>query len=99
MIRNVTWDVFSITDPYSKEKKWDLLIHQCRFTSGCVKRHVKSLRKGYKAYKDMSRNLTWSVAYLRSTFSYTLLQKVPKLVLLTSTGPRIYVATIIAILS
>ena len=38
-------------------------------------------------------NLTWSGVHLRSTFSNTILQKVMTLVLLTETGPEVFVAT------
>ena len=44
-------------------------------------------------------NLTWSRAYLRSTFSYALLHKVLKLVPLTATKPKVYVTTMVTIIS
>ena len=31
-IKNGMWYVFSIKYPHNKEKKWDLLLHQSRFT-------------------------------------------------------------------
>ena len=47
----------------------------------------------------MVQNLKWLGVYLRSTFSNTLLQKVLKLVTLTSNGPEFYVATMSTVLS
>ena len=47
----------------------------------------------------MVQNLTWSGAYLRSTFSYALLQKVLKLVPLTATGIEVYIASMTTVLS
>ena len=32
VIRNGMWDVFSLPDPRNKEKKWDLLLNQSRFS-------------------------------------------------------------------
>ena len=99
MIRNGMWDVFSITDPLNKEKKWDLLLHQSRLPLECVKRHVQSLQKGSEEDQHVVQNLTWSGVYLRSTLSNTILQKVLTLVPLTATGPEVYVATMTTILS
>ena len=31
MTRNGMWGVFSLPDPFNKEKKWDLLLHNSRF--------------------------------------------------------------------
>ena len=45
----------------------------------------------------MVQNLTWSGVYIRSTFLSAILQKVLKLVPLTETGPKVYVATMTAI--
>ena len=47
----------------------------------------------------MVQNLTWSGVYLRINFSYALLRKVLKLVLLTETGPEVYVDTITTVIS
>ena len=58
-----------------------------------MKRHVKRLQKGSEADQYVIQNLTWSGVYLRSTLSNTLLQKVLTLVLLTATGPEVFVAT------
>ena len=46
MIRNGIWGGFSLLYPRNKENKWDILIHQSRFTLEYVKRHVLSLQKG-----------------------------------------------------
>ena len=87
------WDVFSLPDPHNKEKSWDILLHKSRFPLDYVKIHVQSLLKGPEADQYVVQNLTWSVVYLRSTLSNTLLQKVLTLVPLTSTGPEVFVAT------
>ena len=58
-----------------------------------MKHHVQSLQKGSEADQYVIQNLTWSGVYLRSTLSNTLLQKVLILVLLTATGPEVFVAT------
>ena len=42
----------------------------------------------------MVQNLKWSGVYLSSTLSNALLQKVQTLVVLTETGPEVYVAII-----
>ena len=60
MIRSGMWDVLSLQDPRNKYKNWGLLINQSRFTLDYVKRHVKSLQKGYKADHYVVHNLTWS---------------------------------------
>ena len=57
------------------------------------KSHVQSLLKGSEADQYVVHNLTWSGMYLRSTLSNTLLQKVLTLVLLTATGPEVFVST------
>ena len=67
MIRNVMWDVFSLPDPRNKEKKWDLLPNQSRFTLDCVKRHIQSLQKVSEEDQYLVQNLTCSGVYLRST--------------------------------
>ena len=92
MINNGMWDVFSLSDPHNKEKMWDLLLRQSRFTSEYVKGHVKSLLKGSEADQYVVQNLTWSGVYLRRTLSNILLQKVLILVPLTATRPEVYVA-------
>ena len=43
MINNGMWDVFSVSDPYNKEKICYLLLHQSSFPLGYVKSHVQSL--------------------------------------------------------
>ena len=77
------WDILSLPDPHNKEKKWDILLHQSRFTLKNMKHHVQSLKKGSEADQYVLQNLMWSGVYLRSTLSNTLLQKVLKLVQLT----------------
>ena len=93
------WDIFSLTDPRNKEKRWDLLLHQSIFPLDYVKRHVQSLLKGSEADQYVVKNLRWSVVYLRRTLSNTLLQKVLTLVLLKATRPEVFVATMTAFLS
>ena len=92
------WDVFYITEPQNKEKEWDLLLHHSKFPLEYVKGLVQSLLKGSEADQYIVQNLTWSGVYLRSTFSNDLLQKVLALVLLTATGPEVYVATMTTII-
>ena len=99
MIRNGIWDVFFLPDPLNKEKKRDLLLHQSIFSLEYVKSHVQSLQKGSKADQSIVQNLTWSGIYLRSTFYSALLYKILKLVLLTATGPEVYVSTMNTVLS
>ena len=53
------WDVFSLPDPCNKEKRWDLLLHQSRFTLDYVKSHVQILLKGSEADQYVVQNLTW----------------------------------------
>ena len=64
-----------------------------------MKRHVQSLQKSSEADQYVVHNLTWSGVYLRITLSTTLLQKVLILVLLTATGPEVFVATMTKFLS
>ena len=66
MINNGMCDVFSLPDPRNKEKKWDIILHQSRFSLDYVKRHAQSLHKGSEAYQYVVQNLTWSGVYLRS---------------------------------
>ena len=89
---HIIWDVFSLTDPPNKDKKWEILIHQSRFSLEYIKLYVQSLQKGSEADQYVVQNLTWSGVYLRSTLLSGLLQKILKLVPLTATGPEIYVA-------
>ena len=77
VIINLMWDVFSIIEPFNKEKKRYLLIHQSIFTLDYVKLQVKSPKKVCKAYQYVVQNLTWSGVYLWSTVSNNILQKVP----------------------
>ena len=93
------WDVFSLSDPRIKEKRWDLLLHQSIFPLDYVKIHVQSLLKGSEAEQYVVQNLTGSGVYLRSTLSNTLLQKVMTLVPLTATRPEVFVATMTTFLS
>ena len=79
------WDIFSISDPYNKEKKWYLLLNQSIFSLDYVKRHVQSLQKGSEVDQYVFQDLTWSRVYLRITLSITLLQKVLTMVQLTVT--------------
>ena len=64
-----------------------------------MKGHVQSLLKDYEVDQYIVQNLTWSGVYLKSTLSKDVLKKVMTLVLLTSTGPEVYVATIPTIIS
>ena len=64
-----------------------------------MKHHVQSLQKDSEADQYVVQNLTWSGVYLKSTLSKDVLKKVMTLVLLTSTGPEVYVATIPTIIS
>ena len=64
-----------------------------------MKRHLQSLLKDSEADQYVVQNFTWSVVYLRSTLSNTLLQNVLTLVLLTATGPEVCVVTITIFLS
>ena len=64
-----------------------------------MKCHVHSILKGYEADPYSAQNLTWSGVYPRNTLSNDLLQKVMTLVLLTATGPEVYVATMTTIIS
>ena len=93
------WDFFSVSYPKNKEKKWDLLLHQSRFTLYYVKHHVKSLQKCSESDQYIFQNLTWSGLYLRSTLSNTLLQKVLTLVPLKETGSEFFVVTMTTFLS
>ena len=93
------WDVFSITEPGNKEKKWDLLLHRFIFPLEYVKRHLQILKEDSKEDQYIVQNLTWSGVYLMSNFSNNLLQKVLTLVPLKSTGPGVYVTTMTTFLS
>ena len=93
------WDVFSITNPRNKVKKWYILLHQSRFSLEYMKLHVQSLQKDSEEDQYVVQNLTWSGVYLRSTFSNNLLQKVLTLLPLTETLPEFYVATMTTIIS
>ena len=93
------WDFFSIKDPQNKQKEWDILLHQSRFPLEYVKRHVQSLHKYSKADQYVLQNLTWSVVYLRSNFSNTLIQRVLTFMPLTAFGPEVYVATMTTFIS
>ena len=64
-----------------------------------MKRHVQSLQKISEADQYVVHNLKGSGVYLRITLSTTLLQKVLILVLLTATGPEVFVATMTKFLS
>ena len=99
MIRNGAWDVFSPPYPRNKDKNWDLLLHQSRFTVEYTKLHVQSLQNGSEADQYVVQNLTWSGVYLGSALSNTLLQKVLTLVPLTVTGPEVFVATMTTFIS
>ena len=46
MIRSGMWDVFYLLDPFNIEKRWDLILHQSRFTLDSLKCHVESLQEG-----------------------------------------------------
>ena len=85
-------DVFYLPDPRNKVNRWDILLRQSIFPLEYVNDHVQSLLKGSEADQYVVQNLTWSVVYLRSTLSNTLLQRVLTLVPLTATGPEVYVA-------
>ena len=64
-----------------------------------MKLNVKSLQKDSKSDKYMVQNLTWSGAYLQSTLSSNIIQKLLKLVPLTPTAPKVYVSTMNNVLS
>ena len=93
------WDEFSLPEPHNKEKRYDLLLLQSRFTSEYVKDHVQSLLKGHEADQYVVHNLSWSGLYLRSNLTNSLLQKVLTLVLLAATGPEVFVTTMTTFLS
>ena len=93
------WVVLYPPDPQNKEKKWDILLNPSRFPLGYVKHHIKSIQKVSKADKYMVQNLTYSGVYLGITFSYDLLQKVLKLVSLTTTRPEVCIATMSTVIS
>ena len=93
------WDVFSLSDPRNKYKKWGILLHQSRFTLEYVKLCLRSLQKRSEADQYVAQNLTWSGVYLRSTLSNTLIQKVLIMVPLTATGPEVFVSTMTTFLS
>ena len=98
MIRNEIWGFFYLPDPHNKDKKWDILLHKSRFPLGCVKCHIKILQKGSKLDKYMVQNLSLSVAYLKITLSYALIQKVLKILSMEVTVPEVYVTTMITVL-
>ena len=60
--------VFYLPNPRNKDKNWDLLLHQSRFTLKYVKLHVQNLQKGYEADQYVVQNLMCSGVYMRSTF-------------------------------
>ena len=86
-------------DTGNKEKNWELFLNRSRFPLDYVKLYVKGLKQSSKADEYVVQNLVWSGAYLRSTLSYALLQKVLKLVPLIETGLEVYVATVNTVLS
>ena len=93
------WNVFYIVEQQNKEKEWDLLLHHSKFPLEYVKGLIQSLLKGSEVDQYIVQNLTWSGAYLRSTLSNDLLQKVLTFVPLTATVPEVYVATMTTIIS
>ena len=99
MIRNRIWDLFSPPDPFNKDNNWGIFLHQSRFALDYAKHRVKSLHKGSEADQYVVQNMTWSVVYLMSTLSNTLIQKVLTLVLLTETIPEVFVATMATFIS
>ena len=64
-----------------------------------MKRRVQSLQKFYETDQYVFQNLTWSGAYLRSTLSNSLLQKVMTLVPLKTTVSEVFVTTMTIFLS
>ena len=98
MIKNIMVYVLYLIDPRNEDKKRYILLHKSIFSLKYMILHLKSLQKGSKAYKYMVQNLKCSGAYLRSTFSSALLQKVLKLAPLTMTGTEVYVATMTTVL-
>ena len=50
-------DVLYLPEPYNKDKKWDLLLHQFIFNLDYAKRHVKSLKKGSEVDQYVVQNL------------------------------------------
>ena len=99
MISNRTWDIFSLPYPHNKEKKWDILLHQSQFYLDYVKHYIKVLKKYSKVDQNVAQNLKWLGVYLRSTLFNDILWKVTRIVMLTATGPLVYVATTTTFLS
>ena len=93
MISNGMWFVFSLSDLHNNDYKWDNILHQYISPFKYMKRHVNILQKVSKVYQYVVQNLTCSGLYLKINLSNALLHKVLTLVLLTATGPGIYVAT------
>ena len=58
IIINGMWHVFYLPYPSNNEKKWDILLHQSRFSFEYLKRHVESLQKGSEADQYLVQNLT-----------------------------------------
>ena len=93
------WDFLSLTDTCNKENKLGFILHQSIFPLDYAKHHVRSIQKRSKADQYVVQNMTWSVLYLMSTFSNTLIQKVLTLVPLIATGPEVFVSTMTKFLS
>ena len=64
-----------------------------------MKIHLQSLQKVSEADQYMVHNLMWSVVYLRSTFSNTIIQKILTLAPLTATVPGVFFSTMTIFLS
>ena len=58
MIRNEMWDVFSLSDPKNKEKRWDILLHHYKFPLEYVKDYVQILLRGSEADQYVVQILT-----------------------------------------
>ena len=53
--------------------------------------HVQSVQRGSEADQYVVQNPTWSGVYMISNLSNIILQKVLTLLLLTATGPEVFV--------
>ena len=95
------WDIVYIlpTRPSQSIEETVFLLHQYWFPLNYMKRHFKSLQKGFKADYYVVQNLTWSGVYLRRTLSNDLLHKLLTLVPLTETLPELYDTTMATFLS
>ena len=73
---------------------WYFILHYYLFNLDYVNGYSKILQKVSIPDQYLVQKIKWSVIRLRSTFQNALLQKLLILVLLTATGPEVYVGTI-----